>query len=146
MGVRAFFLGDLTPCRPKGSPLCTILRYPLLATDPKNFLKTPSAPIYNSFEGERAPKKRNFFLSKFLKKLPKNAFFGLFFQNFASGAKNLAKIYRTVLWESSKNQFGRTKEKSLQNIREVFWKSAPPPPPLEKILDPPLLEVFDILI
>ena len=40
--------------------------------------------------GERAPKKRNF-LVKVFQKVSKNAFFGLFFQNFACGAENLAK-------------------------------------------------------
>ena len=30
-------LRDLTPRRPKGSHLCTILRYPFLGTDPKVF-------------------------------------------------------------------------------------------------------------
>ena len=36
-------------------PLCTILRHPFLVTDPKNFLKAPSAPVYTNFEVERAP-------------------------------------------------------------------------------------------
>ena len=40
-------------------------------TDPNIFLKAPSAPIYANFEGERAPKKRNFFV-KFFQKVPKN--------------------------------------------------------------------------
>ena len=35
----------------KGSPLCTILRYPFLVTDPKVFLKAPLAPIYTNIEG-----------------------------------------------------------------------------------------------
>ena len=30
--------------------LCTILRYTFLVTDPKNFLKQPSARIYTNFE------------------------------------------------------------------------------------------------
>ena len=46
-------------------------------------------PIYTEFEGERAPKKRNFF-QRFSKKGP-NGFFDLFFQKFACGAENLAK-------------------------------------------------------
>ena len=54
-----------TPCR----PLCNILRYPFLVTDQKNFLK---APIYTFFGGG-------------------DAFFGLFFQKFASSAENLAQ-------------------------------------------------------
>ena len=47
--------------------------------------------------GERAPKKC-YFLVKI---------FGLFFQNFGCGAENLAKLgTKTVLWESSENQYG----------------------------------------
>ena len=44
-------LSGWIPCRPKGCPFCTILRYPYLVTDPKIFLKAPSAPIYINFEG-----------------------------------------------------------------------------------------------
>ena len=45
--------------------------------------------ILTNFE-EGAQKKRNF-LVKIFQKVPKNAFLGLFFQNFACGAQNLAK-------------------------------------------------------
>ena len=38
-------LRNSTPCRRKGSPLCTVLRFPFLASDPENFLKAPLAPI-----------------------------------------------------------------------------------------------------
>ena len=40
--------------------------------------------------GERAPKKRNFLVKSF-QKVPKNTFFGLFFQIFACRAENVAK-------------------------------------------------------
>ena len=46
--------------------------------DPKNFLKVPMAPIYTKNE-EGARRKNAIFWSKFSKKVPKNAFFGLFF-------------------------------------------------------------------
>ena len=36
-GVGRFTFRDSTPCRPKGSRLCTILRYPYLVTDLKIF-------------------------------------------------------------------------------------------------------------
>ena len=79
-GVGRPFLRYSTPCRPKGSPLWYFLRNPFfLPTDPKIFLKTPSAPIYTNFEGERAPKKCDFFV-KILQKVPKNGFFDLFFR------------------------------------------------------------------
>ena len=68
--------------------------------------------------------------------MPKNAFFGLFFQNFACGAKNLAKI-------GTKRCFGRARKINLVDLKKrpskfskIFWK--PTPPPLEKILDPSL--------
>ena len=60
--------------------------------------------------------------------MPKNAFFGLFFQNSACGAKNLAKI-ETKPW------FGRARKINFVDLKKrsskfskFFWKSAPPPP------------------
>ena len=44
------------------------------------------APIYTNFEGERAPKYRDFFVN-FSKKSLKRLF-GLFFQKFDCGAEN----------------------------------------------------------
>ena len=55
---RSLPLKDSTPCRPKGSPLCTILRYPYFVTDPKNFVKAPLAPIYTYFKGGARAKKK----------------------------------------------------------------------------------------
>ena len=47
------------PLPTQRAPLCTILRSPYLAMDPKKFLKAPSMPIYANFEkGVRAEKKR----------------------------------------------------------------------------------------
>ena len=60
-------LRDSTPCRPKGSPLSTILRYPFLVMDPKNFLKALPAPIYTSFEGGARAEKTQFFGQNFSK-------------------------------------------------------------------------------
>ena len=48
------------------------------------------APIYTNFEGERAPKNAFSFV-KIFQKVPKNGFFGLFFQKTACGAENLAR-------------------------------------------------------
>ena len=48
-------------CWPKGSPFCSILRFPFLAGWPLDFLKAPSPPIYTNFEGgARTKKKRQF--------------------------------------------------------------------------------------
>ena len=67
--------------------------------------------------------------------MPKNTFFGLFSQKFACGAENFAKI-------GAKQFFGRARKinlvdlkKGRQNFRFFFEN----PPPLEKILDPPLI-------
>ena len=57
--------------------------------------------------------------------MPKNAFFGLFFQNFACGAENLAKI-------GTKQCFGRAREINLVHLKKKVDKI------FEKILDPPL--------
>ena len=51
------------------------------------------------------PKQRDFLVKNF-QKVSKNAFFG-FFQNFACGAKHLAKTGFFTALESSENQFGR---------------------------------------
>ena len=80
----------------------------------KNFRKAPSAPIYTKFEGEA------------------HAFLGLFFKKkFACGAEILAKTgtKQFLVWESSKNQFGRPKKKV-----DKHFENRPAPPPLENIL------------
>ena len=119
--------GIRPPADPKGPPFDTFSEIHFWPTDPKIFLKAPLAPIYTNFEGERAPKKRDFFV-KIFQKLPKNGFFDCFFKKVPS---------KTVLWESSKNQFGRPKKKKkVVKILENFLKIRPP---LEKILDPPLM-------
>ena len=72
--------GIRPPADPKGPPFDTFSEIHFWPTDPKIFLKAPSAPIYTNFEGERAPKKRDFFVNIF-QKLPKNGFFDGFFKN-----------------------------------------------------------------
>ena len=66
--------GIRPPADPKGPPFDTFSEIHFWRTDPKIFLKAPSAPIYTNYEGERAPKKRNFFVKMF-QKVPKNGFF-----------------------------------------------------------------------
>ena len=65
------------------SPFDTFSEIHFWPTDPKILLKAPSAPIYTNFEGERAPKKKRVFLSKFFKKCPK------FFKNLPAAQKIL---------------------------------------------------------
>ena len=130
-------LWDSTPCgiRPpvgfdplptQRVPLWYFLRNPFWPTDPKTFLNAPSPPIYTNFEWGPRAEKNAIFRSKVFKKCLKTPFLACFFLNFACCAKNLAKIgTRTVLWESSKNQFGRPKK--MSKFSKIFWKSAPPP-------------------
>ena len=61
-----------------------IFQYPILAMNPKIFLKENLAPMYTNFEWESAPQ---FFLNQIFQKKLKNAFFGLFFKNSACAQK-----------------------------------------------------------
>ena len=59
-------------------------------TESEIFQKTPSAPIYTNFEGERAPKKTLFFSSKFSKSAQKRLFY-VFFKILPASQKILPK-------------------------------------------------------
>ena len=136
--------GIRPPADPKGPPFDTFSEIHFWPTDPKLFLRAPWAPIYTNFEGERA-KKNAIFLSKFFKKCPKTAFFDCFFQKFACGAENLAKI-------GAKQYFGRNgraqkinlvdlkKKKGRQNFGKFFEN--PPPPPRENPRSAPVYKFF----
>ena len=105
--------------------------------DPKNFLKEPSAPIHTSFEGgARAEKTRSF--GKHFSKVSKNAFFGMFFFKILAAVQKIwPKQGILVLLECSQNQFGQPRrEKKPAKLSNSFEN--PPPPSLEKILDPHL--------
>ena len=108
VGGRLSPFRDLTPCR---SPLCTILIYPFLATDPKNVLKAPSAPIYASFEGEALA----FFWPVFFQTFfwPFNFFWPVFFSKLCQRRRKFGqkKGQNSALGELE-NQFGRPKKKS----------------------------------
>ena len=88
-GRTLLFRDSSTPSRPKWPPLCTILRYPFLGTDPKIFLKASSAPIYTNFEGEARAEKRAFLVKIFQKRL-KMPFWPVF-QKYDCDAKKLAE-------------------------------------------------------
>ena len=101
-------------CRPKGSPLCTILRYPFLVMDPKIFLQPP---MYTYFEGGERAEKTQFFGQNFFKKCLKTPFLA-FFQNFACGAENLSKI-------GTKQCLGRARKINLVDLKKrstIFLK------------------------
>ena len=119
--------GIRPPADPKDLPFDTFSEIHFWPTDPKIFLKAPLAPIYTNFERERAPKKKRNFFVKIFQKVPKNGFFWLFFQKFASGAENFAKI-------GAKQCFGRARKinlvdlkKKVVKILENFSKIRPPP-------------------
>ena len=111
--------GIRPPADPKSPPFDTFSEIHFWPTDPKIFLKAPWAPIYTNFERERAPKKTRFFCQNFSKKCPKTAFLTVFFfsKNCLRRRKFSKNRVKTVLWESSKNQFGRPKKRSSK-----FWK------------------------
>ena len=117
--------GIRPPADPKGPPFDTFSEILFWPTDPKVFLRAPLAPIYTNFEGERAPKKNAIFLSKFFKKCPKTAFLTVFSKICLWRRKFCQSTGKTVLWESSKNQFGRPKKKVVK-VLENFLKIRPP--------------------
>ena len=89
-GADALSSGIRPPADPKGPPFDTFSEIHFWPSGPKIFLKAPLAPIYTNFEGERAPKKRNFF-DKIFQKVPKNGFFDCFFKNLPAAQKILPK-------------------------------------------------------
>ena len=127
-GVGRLPLRGSTPCRPKGSPFVLFLRYSYLLTVPKMFLKASSTLIYNNFEGERAPKKRDI-LSKFSKMFLKMLPFGLFVKNFACGAEILAKTNFFSNLGSSESQYRQPKKKmdKISEKMKIFYKIRSPP-------------------
>ena len=111
--------GIRTPANPKGPPFGTFKEIHLWPTDPKIFLKAPLAPIYTNFEGERAPKKRVFFVRNF-QKVPKNGFFDLFFQKIACGAENLAKTGYFYCFGRARKNNSVDLIKKLSKLSKVF--------------------------
>ena len=118
-----------------GSPFCTILKYPYLVTDPKSIYSNFGRQYILILGGEHAPKKREF-LSKFSNKRLKTPLFACFLKILTATQNSQNKVSTKTgsftVWESSENQFGRTK-KNRQKFRKVSDN-----PPLQKILNPPL--------
>ena len=88
-----------------------------------------------------ARRKNAIFWLKMFQKVRKNAFFGLFFQNFACGAENLTKI-------GTKQRFGRARKinwvdlkKSSTKFSKIFRKSHTPPSPRENPRSAPVPSV-----
>ena len=78
--------GIRPPADPKGPPFDTFSEIHFWPSDPKNFLKAPSAAIYSNFEGERSPKKRDFFCQNFSTSAQKRLF-DCFFKNLPAAQK-----------------------------------------------------------
>ena len=119
-GADAPSSGIRPPADPKGPPFDTFSEIHFWPTDPKIFLKAPLAPMYTNFEGERAPKKNAIFLSNFFKKCPKTDFLTVFSKICLRRTKFSQNRVKTALWESSKNQFGRTKKKRSSKFSIFF--------------------------
>ena len=105
--------GIRPPADPKGPPFDTFSEIHFWPTDPKIFLKAPLAPIYTNFEGERAPKKNAIFCQHFSKSAQKRLF-DCFSKICLRSRKFCQNRGKTVLWESSKSQFGRPKKKVVK--------------------------------
>ena len=110
-------------------------------TDPLYYFETSIfwlKYIYTYFEGGARIKKCEF-LVKFFQKDPKNDFFFCLFSNICLRRRkfNQNEVF-IVIWESSKNHLVRPKKK-FDKIFEIFFENSPPP--LEKILDPPLSQM-----
>ena len=115
-GADASPSGIRPPADPKGPPFDTFSEIHFWPTDPKYFLKAPMAPIYTNFKGERAPKKTRFFCQNFSKSAQKRLFLTVFSKICLRRRKFCQNRGKTVLWESSKNQFGRPKKKKGRQI------------------------------
>ena len=88
--------------------------------------------------GARAEKTQ--FFGQIFQKVPKNAFFDLFFQNFACGAQILAKI-------GIKQCFGRARKINLVDLkkRSTNFLKIRPPPLRENPRSAPAFYPFNIL-
>ena len=115
----AFSSGIRPPADPKGPPLILFKKSIFGRPTLKFFQRRLRRQYILILRGDRAPKKPNFSV-KIFQKVPKNAFFGLFFQNSACGAKNLTKI-------GTKPCFGRARKINLVDLKNFFLKIRPPP-------------------
>ena len=85
-------------------------------------------------------------MSTFFKKCPKTAFLTVFSKICLRRRKFSQNRGKTLLWKSSKNQFGRSKnkKKGRQNFR-IFFEN-PPPPPRENPRSAPVYRGGDSLV
>ena len=89
LGGDALSSGIRPPADPMGPPLILFMKS-IFDRPTFFFLEASLAPNFTNFQGECAPKKRNF-LSIFSKKYPKTAFWSAFFSKICRWRKNSAK-------------------------------------------------------
>ena len=104
----------------------------------------PSAPKYTTFDvlrKECAPKKRNFMVKNFQKE-SKNFFSICFFKILPAKKIWLKQGLFSALGELENSNLVEIKKRSTKF--QIFFKNAPPPPPLENFLDPRLDQLQSI--
>ena len=124
---------EIDPCRPMGSPLCTILRRPLFVYVPQSLFSSFSSSFSNLIILRRqARRKKNaIFWSKFYQKCLKTPYWPVFFSKYwpKQRRKVKPKGLFSALGELG-SQFDRAKKNSQFSL---FLKYDPTS--LEKILD-----------
>ena len=101
---------NLTPCRPKGPPLY-YFEISILDDWPSNSSSSAFGANIYKFWGGSARQKNTTFWSKFSKKCKKRLFWPLFWKNYLWRWKFGQFRVFIVIWESSRNQFGRLKKR-----------------------------------
>ena len=109
--------GIRPPADPKGPPLILFQKSIFGRPTLKFFLRRLRRQYILTLRGS-ARQKTHFFV-KIFQKVPKNDFFDCFF-------KHLPIQGKTVLWENSKNQFGRPKKKRSSKF-SIFFLNPPRP-------------------
>ena len=125
-GVADLFLQGFDPLPTQRLPLCTILRYPLLATDPKHFLKTPSHQCIVVLKGSRRQKKKRIFWSKFFKNCLRTPFLACFFKTLPPAQKIWPKYTEQCFGRARKINLVELRKKKPSKLSRTFLKICPP--------------------
>ena len=121
-GVERPFPQGFDPLPTQSAPFDTFSEIHFWPTDPKIFLKAPLRQYILTLRGGgggggRAKKERDFFVN--FSNVSKNGFLTVFSKICLRRRKFCQNRGKTVLWESSKNQFGLPKKKRSSK----FWKT-----------------------
>ena len=135
-GADASFPQGFDPLPTQRAPFVIFWKIQFWMSDMKTFLKAPSAPIYDNFEGG-ARRKNAIFCSKVFKNCIKTPFLACFLKKLTAAQKIWSKwglySYLGELKKINMVDLKKEVEKSFLKIREFFenhfffWKSAPPP-------------------